>query len=327
MQWFWDNVYLSRDERDRFIFVLYLLGFFIIVNFAMVRFYKPPPPQVDSETLASIKMISVDQNRYTNAKSRTDDNSNTPKSINSKKAKKSKAQHQRLALQTFSFDPNTLGKDSLLMLGLSNYSVNSLLKYREKGGKIWKPEQMSKINGIDEATLERILPLIRMPKKNYELKPSSPQKQFAANKPNFEKKKYKKKIPKIIEINTADTTDFMNLYGIGTTYSNRIINYRNYLGGFISIDQVGNVWGISDSLYQTLVPFLTVDPSKIKKRNINMMSKEELEKHPYINWKKSKHILAYKKAHGDYSDIEDLYKLHGLKKEFVDTLKLYFDVK
>ena len=42
-----------------------------------------------------------------------------------------------------------------------------------------------------------------------------------------------------VDINTADTTAFISLPGIGSKLAARIVNFRDKLGGFYSIDQVG----------------------------------------------------------------------------------------
>lgn len=283
---------------------------------------------IDEHVLDSVKMASIPKkpeyiqskyNEYPKSQDKTSYQKNKPKSAKKEYPKKKKA-----APLNFSFNPNIISKDSLVLLGFSNYAANSLLKYRSKGGTIRSVDQMSKINGLDEETLNRLKPyVVGLPQKKYKKfnTKDSIKQSFTA------KTKYKKKEPKIFEINTGDTTDFMNLYGIGRVYSNRILGFRESLGGFFSVDQIKDVWGIEDSLYQSIRPFLTVDPTMINKRNINNMDRDSLNKHPYINWQKSKTILAYKSAHGDYTDMNDFYKLHLLEDEFVDTMKLYFIVE
>ncbi len=328
MKFFWDNISLNKDERKKLIVLLSIFLILILLKFYSVVFYSPSFIPVDPHILDSVKLASIPQKQvYTKTeyskypKSPNEGNHNTRYKKPKKKNISSKSDLKPI---NFEFNPNTLGKDSLILLGFSNYAANSLLKYRSKGGLIRTVDQMTKINGLDEETLDRLRPLIiGLPKKkykNYSSKDTVKQR-FAA------KKKFKKKVPKIFEINTGDTTEFINLYGIGRVYSNRILKFRQSLGGFFSIEQIKDVWGIEDSLYQSIRPFLTVDPTLIQKRNINNMDRDSLNKHPYINWQKSKTILAYKKTHGEYNDMDDFYKLHLLEDDFVDTMKHYFIVK
>ena len=330
MKFFWDNAYLTRDERTKLIVLLSIFILLCIIKFYTVVFYQPISAPVDIHILDSVEMVSLKKKENYYAKRDFDQSKSYEKPWKKPKSKnRKKAAEKPKSIVNFRFDPNKISKDSLKLLGFSGYATNSLLKYRSKGGIIRSIDQMSKINGLDEATLERLSPYVDLPKllkKQYASSSSSSESQYNTQS-KIKKKKYKRKEPKIFDINTGDTTDFMNLHGIGSVYSKRIINFRNSLGGFFTVQQVGDVWGIEDSLFQAIKPYLTVDPVLIQKRNINHMDKDSLNKHPYINWKKSKTILAYKAAHGDYKHMDDFYKLHLIEDDFVDTMKHYFVVK
>ncbi|MFT6334664.1 MAG: DNA uptake protein ComE-like DNA-binding protein [Halioglobus sp.] len=325
MKFFWDNTYLNRDERSKLIILLSVFILLCIIKFYVVVFYQPTSIPVDKHILDSVEMVSLKKKENYYAKKEFDGSKTSDTKWKKPKLKSKKPK----SFTNFRFDPNKISKDSLKLLGFSRYAMNSLLKYRSKGGVIRSLDQMSKINGLDKTTLDRLTPFVVLPeyrKKQYASKTS-----FLNSKDStqltIKKKKYKRKEPKVFDINTGDTTDFMNLHGIGRVYSKRIISFRKSLGGFFTIQQVGDVWGIEDSLFQTIKPYLSVSPGQILKRNINHMDKDSLNKHPYINWQKSKTILAYKSAHGDYQHMDDFYKLHLLEDDFVDTLKLYFVVK
>ena len=60
-----------------------------------------------------------------------------------------------------------------------------------------------------------------------------------------------------IDINTADTTAFIALPGIGSKLANRIIAFRTKLGGFSDVDQIREVYGLKDSVFQIIHPFLS----------------------------------------------------------------------
>lgn len=325
MKFIWDNTYMTRDERTRIIILVSIFLILCILKYYTVVFYQPTSIPIDKHILDSVEMVSIKKKENYYAKKEFDSSKKSGKSWKKTKNKKGKkpTKSKPKPFVNFRFNPNTINKDSLLMLGFPSYAANSLIKYRSLGGVIRSIDQMSKINGLNKTILDRLTPYVDLPQEA--------SKKYTYNKDSTtyasKKKKYKRKEPRVFDINTGDTTDFMNLHGIGRVYSKRIINYRKSLGGFFSIEQISDVWGIKDSLFLSIKPYLTVSPANIQKRNINNMDKDSLNKHPYINWQKSKTILSYKSAHGDYKHIDDLYKLHLLQKEFVDTMKLYFVVQ
>lgn len=96
-----------------------------------------------------------------------------------------------------------------------------------------------------------------------------------------------------IEINSADTTVFMALRGIGRTLSRRFVSYRELLGGYVSIEQLKEVYGIRSGLIDTLAPQLRVDVSHIRKLELMEAAYRDLLRHPYLEKTDVEDILAY----------------------------------
>jgi DNA uptake protein ComE-like DNA-binding protein len=119
-----------------------------------------------------------------------------------------------------------------------------------------------------------------------------------------------------VEINTADTLAFKSLPAIGEVFSKRICKYRNILGGFNSISQLMEVYGMDSIRFESIRPFLEINTSLIKRNNINTCTKKELQSHPYISYKLASVIINYKHQHGVYKTLSDLTKIH-----LIDSLK------
>ncbi len=82
----------------------------------------------------------------------------------------------------------------------------------------------------------------------------------------------------------------------------RIIKYRHSIGGFYSIQQLKEVYGMNDSLFNQLSGSIKVT-SQIKRLELNNMDFNELKNHPYIGFQAAKLIAAYNKNHpGAYND-------------------------
>ncbi|MBL7138646.1 MAG: helix-hairpin-helix domain-containing protein [Bacteroidales bacterium] len=124
----------------------------------------------------------------------------------------------------------------------------------------------------------------------------------------------------IIELNRADTLDLQRLYGIGPAFARRITGYRAKLGGFISIDQLLEVYGMDSARYMGIRKHLTVDTSIIDRMNLNSISFKELIYHPYMPYELAKEIALYRKKH---KGIKFPGELSGMKSmDSVTFLKL-----
>ena len=119
-----------------------------------------------------------------------------------------------------------------------------------------------------------------------------------------------------VEVNSADTLGFESLPAIGVVFAKRICKYRNLLGGYNSIDQLKEVYGMDSVRYATIKPYLTIDTNNIKSLNINLANLKDLRRHPYISHKLASAIVNYKHQHGVYKTLTDLLNLH-----LIDSLK------
>ena len=218
------------------------------------------------------------------------------------------------AYSSFLFDPNTIDRASLLQLGFSVYATDNLLNYRNKGGRFKKVSDVKKIYGIDDALFDHIKPLVTFEKNERDRNVSVPESISASDEAS----------PIIIDINKANLEEWQQLYGIGPAYAKRIVRFREALGGFVSVDQIREVYGLPDSTYQQIKPFLQ-SSSLFEKININTATEEELKKHPYINWKQARAIYNYKMQHPPFENIQDMEKVKALPKDIIEKLKPYLE--
>lgn len=114
----------------------------------------------------------------------------------------------------------------------------------------------------------------------------------------------------IIDINLADTAAFIALPGIGSKLASRIVLFREKLGGFYSVKQIAEVYGLKDSVYQKIVSYLKCDAAAVRKLHINIAGKDELKQHPYIRWQIAEAEVAYREQHGRFNSLNDLAKIN-----------------
>lgn len=127
----------------------------------------------------------------------------------------------------------------------------------------------------------------------------------------------------VVELNTADTTTLKKVPGIGSTFARRIIKHRDLLGGFYTVSQLKEVYGIDEERYPALKPWFITDTTYIRKLPVNFLPADSLRRHPYINYKQAYKIEQLKKQKRKLTGWENLQLLD----EFTDTdrkrLKFY----
>lgn len=230
-------------------------------------------------------------------------------SDNYRNQQKYKAKEQ--VIRFFKFNPNLISAEQWQELGLSEKQAAVIRRFLDKGGKFRIKSDVAKMYCIRPQEYQRLLPWIELPDSVvYEKKFSSPD--FATRK------------ALIIDINTADSADFEKWRGVGPVMASRIVRYRERLGGFIAQEQLKEVYGFSDSLYQTLLSTMTLtDTVAIKKIAIKSITFDELRKHPYVDYKLARMIINYRDQHPHMNIPTDLRALPLVSDEIFRKLAPY----
>jgi DNA uptake protein ComE-like DNA-binding protein len=198
-------------------------------------------------------------------------------------------------VERFNFDPNGLSEQDWMRLGFSAKQIKTIKNYEAKGGKFKKKEDLKKMYCIKEDlynSLERYIQIPVLQSTFENGKVESPQPVKPAN-------------PSVIELNSADSATLTTLKGIGPFFAKNIIKHRNSLGGYHSKEQLMEVWKFDKEKYETIERLVTVDPSRIKKININTCDAAGL-KNPYLSWTVANAIVNYRKQHGKFKTIEEI---------------------
>lgn len=220
-------------------------------------------------------------------------------------------------LRLFYFDPNTATSEEWIALGVKEKTAQTIIRYRLKGGKFRLPVDLKKIWGLSAQIADRLIPYVRI----------KPQVHEEDSKISVEKPVYANPYPAIkIDINIASHEEWEKLKGIGPATSARIIKFREKLGGFISVEQIGETYGLQDSVFQMIRPSLIIHNNSIKKININYATIEELGRHPYIKHKTAKSIIAYRDQNGPYKVVSDLQKIESITSEEYKKMEIYLTV-
>lgn len=221
------------------------------------------------------------------------------------------------ASEPFPFDPNLAVDEEWQRLGLSDRTIATIRRFREKGGRFRKPEDIRKIFGLSPQLADRLMPFVRI------TSPTDRNKPFRNDSMNIGMK-YARPPPRIMDINGADSADWESLPGIGPTLAGRIVKYRNKLGGFHRKEQVGETYGLPDSVYRLIEHRLHLDETSTPGRiAVNTASFEQLSGHPYIPYRMARAIIAYRDQHGPYKGRDDMMRIALITPEALEKMLPY----
>lgn len=147
-------------------------------------------------------------------------------------------------------------------------------------------------------------------------------KRLTSSRPNYPRAE-KFTAGTVVELNTADTTTLKKVPGIGPAFANRIIKYRNLLGGFYAVTQLSEVYGIDEEKYNSLAPWFTADASLIRQLSVNTLPSDSLRRHPYINYQQAKAIVQLRRQKKQLSGWENLQLLNEFTEHDKAKLQHY----
>jgi DNA uptake protein ComE-like DNA-binding protein len=336
----WETIrgYLTFTRKERYgvLFLLLLISVFFILPYLL----KPSPGDRDPE---AYKKIQGDVRKF---ESRISDSSNEAdrhdryhiQNALSASGSQAKAENN-FQVNMFYFDPNRIPAADWLRLGLPDRLTQTIRHYLEKGGRFKTAEDLGKMYGMSKSDYERLFPFVRIERSPAELRSRSHFEKNSAyyfsetkktdsffhknsnySEPRFERRT---KNFELTEINLADSNDWSRLPGIGEKLASRIIRFREKLGGFYETDQVAETFGLPDSTFQKIKPYLRIHSVSLKQIDINTATKETLMSHPYIRWQLARQITDYRLQHGSFQSIDEILQLALMDPVKFEKLKPY----
>ena len=131
-----------------------------------------------------------------------------------------------------------------------------------------------------------------------------------------------------ISLNETDTAQWKMVPGIGSAFSARIVKYQEKLGGYISLYQLKEVYGVTDELFDDIAPFIREDDigtGHCVKLNINQLEFKEILAHPYIDYEQTKAIVNLRRRTGNITSTNELAMLDEFTSEDIERIAPYID--
>lgn len=279
--------FTKREKRGSIILLLLLIGLMFLPKFFKTN-HKPLVFEFTEEEKEQIEVLKTKSQ-------------NAQKQREKKYSSKNTYEKKEYAppLPTEPFDPDTMSALSWQGLGLSERQAEVLISYKVRSGGFYQIDQLYSAYVLDSARVDTWKPFLVFNKK--------------------------KPIEKKIEVNSATAEELKSLRGIGEKLSERIVTYREKLGGFVSVEQIAEVYGLSAETFESIKTKITVDLNKVKTIEINHVEMKELAAHPYFTFQMAKLIVNYRLQHGPYSSMDELLKSKGIEIEDVRKVEPYIN--
>ena len=280
----------KRSKRGLLVLILASLGLIFFPRVYMF-FQKEEAFVINSEQIAEFERThkKFEKRNYSNYYS---------------KKKKYKAPDSK-------FNPNTYTLSDWINLGLSEKQSVVILKFTARG--IYTEEDLKRIFVIPDVLFELIRDSVVYPER-------------IQNTPNQESFKKQAKQINLINLNTADTTEFMKIYGIGAFYAKQIIRYREKLGGFFKKEQLLEVWKMTPEAYDKIKDHVFISEKDVKRININSVTIEVLKVHPYLKWNQANSIVKMRIQRNGFKNIEEIKESVLIDSETYEKLFPYLSL-
>ncbi len=243
--------------------------------------------------------------------------------------------------ETFPFDPNTADSATFHRLGLTDWQIKNIYKYRARGGRYHRPEDFKRLYGMTPEVYDRLAPVIRIGKqfryydeKDFEADnvrrahyDSLRHERAAADAARRDSlaRRYprQEKFTELVQLdlNTVDTTTLKKVPGIASVRARQIIRLRDRLGGFVSPEQLTEI----DNFPEELLAWFKVDTDVLRRLNVNSASFSELARHPYIGADRARAIESYRHKYGKLNSLSELSLLPEFDEVAIRRIEPYIE--
>ncbi len=304
-----DFFYFSKSQRAGIIVLIILIIIVIVLNYTLTLFIDNNENPADKNFAAEVEsfrksLVSADSLRQAEWQALAEERQ---RQYEEKYEQFRYEVKPKQGYSLFIFDPNKIDSAGFVNLGLKPYIAANILKYRSKGGKFRSATDFSKVYGITQEKFAELEPYIQITQ--------------SKDSGSIIKPEPKKNI--IVELNSADTTLLMQVKGIGRGYAKGIIRFRTLTGGFVTVEQLKEIYGMRPENYERIKDFCVVNPTLVRKIKINSATVEKLNSHPYISFYQAKAIYELRRNKGKLKSKDDLNELSDISKEDIEKMSPY----
>ncbi len=229
----------------------------------------------------------------------------------------------------YPFNPSFLTDYKGYQLGMSTVEIDRLIQHRAKGKYINSAKEFQLVTNISDSLLKTIQPYFKFPDWVLKKQLKKTSRHFSQNiqsKNHFEKPLHK--VIQTNDLNKVTAQELRTIYGVGEKLSNRIVNYRNKLGGYTLKEQLYEVWYLDKEIADKILEkFTIIEKPIIKKLNVNTATFKEILSIAYIDYNLTKKIINYREEVGEIQTLDELVKIKGFPIKKLNRIALYLEAK
>lgn len=220
----------------------------------------------------------------------------------------------------FPFNPSFISDYKGYQLGMTNQEIDRLLAFRATGEYINSTKQFQEVTQVSDSLLAVISPYFKFPEWVKESRNEIRTSKKTNVQNTWPDTKY--------DLNTATPEQLKKINGVGETLSNRIVKYRNSLGGFIDEDQLHEVYNLKPEIVEEIRQHFEIQSlPEIQKLNVNTATFKEVLHLPYIDYELTKKIFQYRDEVAEIQSIEELKNIEDFPLENFEKIVVYLEAK
>ena len=221
-----------------------------------------------------------------------------------------KKEQKEQRFKIYPFNPNYITDYKGYTLGMTTQEIDRLLAFRKQNKWVNSAKEFQNITKVSDSLLTKIAPYFKFPDWVNKPKAKSNFKTFNSPKAKF-------------DLNTATKAQLISIYGIGESYSERILRYREKHNGFASYVELSAIYGLTpETIQKVKEATVLIKPRFVKQFDLNTVTKAELVTIPYIDYELAFKIIEYRTLRESFVNIDELLKINDFPSSKFDIIKL-----
>lgn len=206
------------------------------------------------------------------------------------------------------FNPNYLTEERAFRLNLKQEAFERLKAWREKGKFVNSVEEFQRVTGVSDDWVQEHRDLFRFPE--WVQAKRSPKEEVRLS---FSTR----------DINKVGAEELQKISGIGEKLSQRIVDERTKLNGFVSMEQLAMIEYVSPQAVRELKKYFRVENVAVERVNINRASVDDIARLPYMNKGLAKRVVVERSKRDKPIEKEDVREIFGLSEEKIKIIMVY----